>query len=83
MTDIIEAHKQSTNNKNNLLKSKLCGCFYCLKFFNPTEITEWIDNDKTALCPYCDIDSIMPENVGYPITLEFLSEMKNHWFKLE
>jgi hypothetical protein len=86
--DIIKAHEYSLNNRASLKKDDLCGGFYCLKIFNPNEITEWTDGDEnedeesgeTALCPYCDIDSVIGKNSGYPITEEFLRVMKMHWF---
>ena len=79
--DIIAAHEYCTNNKESLQRDSVCGCFYCLKIFSPTEIAEWIPDTKgTALCPYCDIDSVIGESSGYPITKEFLEEMKKYWF---
>ena len=79
--DIIAAHEYCTNNKESLQRDSVCGCFYCLKIFSPKEITEWIpDTNGTALCPYCDIDSVIGESSGYPITKEFLEEMKKYWF---
>ena len=78
---IIAAHKFSSNHKKELEADTACGCFYCLKIFDPREITEWItDKDGTAICPYCGIDSVIGESSGYPITVEFLSEMKSYWF---
>lgn len=78
--DIIEAHKHSANHKRELLRSKICGCFFCLKIFSPTEITDWIDDDDTALCPACSIDAIIGESSGFPITTEFLQRMRDQWF---
>ena len=79
---IIAAHALCSNNKAMLLKDKKCGCFYCLSIFEPSEINEWIKDtaDDTALCPYCGIDSVIGESSGYPLTTEFLSEMKQYWF---
>ena len=56
--------------------------FFCLKIFNPKEITDWIEDkyDKTALCPYCGIDSVIGEYTGFPITYKFLKKMKKYWF---
>ena len=68
-------HSHSIYNK--------CDCFYCLKIFNPTEIKEWLieDNGKeTALCPYCEIDSVIAECNDYKITKELLKEMYDYWF---
>ena len=79
--DIIVAHQFSSNHKEELQKDKLCGCFYCLKIFNPEEIKFWIKDTKgTSLCPYCGIDSVIGAYSGFPITTEFLSEMKEYWF---
>lgn len=79
--DIILAHAFSSNNKPMLEKDKKCGCFYCLKIFNPCEISEWItDTQGTAVCPYCGVDSVIGESSDFPITTEFLEAMKKHWF---
>ncbi len=79
--DIIAAHEYCTNNKDSLQEDSVCGCFYCLKIFSPSEIKDWIPDTKgTALCPYCEIDSVIGESSGYPITKEFLEEMQKYWF---
>ena len=79
--ELIIAHGFSINNKETLLKDKKCGCFYCLKIFNPNEIKEWsYDRGGTAICPCCNIDSIIGESSNYPITKEFLEKMKEYWF---
>lgn len=68
-------HKKSFRNQDILKQAKRCGCFYCLKIFNPEEITEWTDSSKgdeglpkTAICPYCGIDSIIAEDSENKIT---------------
>jgi hypothetical protein len=54
--DIMIAHQYCTNNKEDLRNDLVCGCFYCLEIFNPTEINEWIPDTKgTAVCPYCNV----------------------------
>ena len=79
--DIIDAHEYCTNNKESLQGDSVCGCFYCLKIFSPSEIKRWIrDTTKTAVCPYCEIDSVIGESSGYPITKEFLGKMQKYWF---
>lgn len=81
MKDVIDAHKYSVNNKTDLERDKLCGCFYCLKIFSPNKIKEYInDKNGTAICPYCCIDSIIGESSGYPITYDFLKKMNKYWF---
>ncbi|MBR6783276.1 MAG: cytoplasmic protein [Clostridia bacterium] len=78
---LVAAHRFSINHKKDLSNDKKCGCFYCLNIFVPSEIRVWIkDSEGTALCPYCGVDSVIGEYSGYPITAEFLSEMKKFWF---
>ena len=80
--DIMIAHQYYTNNKEDLRNDLVCECFYCLEIFNPTEINEWISDTKgTAVCPYCNVDSIIGESSGFPITKEFLTKMNDYWFK--
>jgi len=80
-SDYIDAHKFASNHREILLKDKLCGCFYCLKIFKPSEINEWVEyGGGTAICPYCGIDSVIGESSRYPITEKFLLKMNKYWF---
>lgn len=80
------AHSASSNHMAQLKQDRLCGCFYCLRIYDPAEIEEWIiddnpiDKDGTAICPYCGVDSVIGESSGYPLTNEFLKKMKKAWF---
>ncbi len=84
--DFRKAHAYSNNHKPELEKDSVCGCFYCLKIFHPSEIEDWLIEDDpadergTALCPYCDIDAVIGESSGYPIKAEFLEGMNRMWF---
>lgn len=84
MEDYIEAHEFCNNNMEQLKKDKKCGCFYCLKIFSPQEIENWLiseNENNSAICPYCCVDSVISESSGYPITEDFLSKMKKYWFR--
>ncbi|WP_082781211.1 hypothetical protein [Streptococcus sp. DD13] len=76
--DYSLAHAYCSNNKPELEKDEICGCFYCMQIFSPHEIDEWlvedtkIDDRGTALCPYCGIDSVIGASSGFPITKKFL-----------
>lgn len=74
------AHKFSFMNRDSLKASAKCGCFYCQTIFDPKEIVDWTDGGQTALCPYCDIDSVIGDSSGYPITEAFLKEMRDFSF---
>ncbi|MBT9138944.1 MAG: hypothetical protein DDT31_01524 [Syntrophomonadaceae bacterium] len=82
--DIITAHKFSSKHRGSILKSKNCGCFYCLQIFSPGEITDWCDEDEnmvgqTAICPKCGIDSLIGD-FDLNFDKQFLTEMNKHWF---
>lgn len=57
------AHKQSFRSREKLEASRWVGCFYCTTVYAPKLIKEWIDNNQTAICPICGIDSVMPLTV--------------------
>ncbi len=78
--EIIEAHRHSSNHRDEILKSKICGCYDCLKIFKPDDITEWLVNGSCAMCPKCGIDSVLGDKSGFPITKEFLTNMNKYWF---
>jgi len=81
--DYIKAHQFSSNHRPQIESSELCGCFYCLSIFKPTEVREWINEQQggeTAICPKCGIDSVIGSHAGFPITKEFLSAMSDYWF---
>jgi hypothetical protein len=78
--DPVAAHERSIHHHDEVVASETCGCFYCLAIFPPSAIEEWTDDDETALCPRCRIDAVIGSASGYPITREFLREMKSVWF---
>lgn len=84
--DVKRAHYFSNNHRPELENDNMCGCFCCLKIFTPKQIEEWVvvgtpaDWRGTAICPYCDVDAVIGESSGYPITKEFLKEMNLYWF---
>ena len=78
--DVREAHRHSSGHRVELETSEHCGCFYCGGVFAAAEISEWIDEEETAMCPKCGIDAVIGSASGYPITDAFLQEMKHWWF---
>ena len=78
--DVLRAHKHSIRHRAEIEASSICGCFYCLRTFKPEEISEWIDDEQTALCPFCPVDSVIGSASGFPITREFLQRMHDYWF---
>ena len=52
--------KSSMRNRDRVRAAASCGCFHCRSIFASDEIRQWVDNDQTALCPRCGIDSVLP-----------------------
>ena len=77
-----KAHQFSSGHRKQVMASERCGCFFCESVFAPSAIEEWIDEDDgTALCPKCGIDSVIGDASGEPVTDKaFLAEMRAYWF---
>ena len=76
------AHRHSSNHRSELEQSVICGCFYCQRTFLAADVEEWVDDDSTAMCPNCGIDSVVGSASGYPVDeATFLEAMHKHWFK--
>ena len=79
-----DAHEACFKNWRMLKKSKTCGCFYCLRVYAASEVGDWCverDRRRTALCPYCAVDSVIPDASGWPLDADFLKKMKCWWFE--
>jgi hypothetical protein len=51
---------KSMGNWRRLQPGMMCGCFHCLATFRAETIHEWVDTGKTALCPRCGVDAVLP-----------------------
>jgi len=54
--------------------------FIAWQFFRQADVTHWIDESQTAMCPKCDIDSVIGSASGFPIDVRFLKQMEGQWF---
>ena len=86
--DYTQIHRHCGWHEDQIKKSKICGCFSCLKIYPANEIVEWIDEPKdcprgegkTAICPNCGIDAVLPESSDYEITQDFINDMGKEYF---
>jgi hypothetical protein len=75
-------------HEESVRKSEKCGCFYCLRIYDASAIIDWVKESedcprgpgKTALCPYCGIDAVIPDEAGYELTDQLLSVMHSEYF---
>ena len=81
LNPIVVAHKHSSNHRKEILSSEVCGCFYCLEIYPPSEIQDWVDDNQCALCAKCGIDSVISSASNYQINKEFLNAMNEYWFQ--
>ncbi len=80
--ELQQLNEFSVSNMAQLEAEQQCGCFYCLQIFSSCEIESFIEDDEgdTAVCPFCEMDSVIGESSGYKITPQLLSELHNFWF---
>ena len=75
----------SMSNKKEIERSEKCGCFFCIKIFDQFQISEHYINDKggqTATCPYCGVDSVLPDS-KVRLSVPFLEEMYKIYFEYD
>lgn len=51
-----------------------------MAIFSLADIAEWIDDEQTALRPYCPVDSVISSVSSFPVPKHFLQSMHDHWF---
>lgn len=73
--------RKTMYNKDELTHSEKCGCMYCGTIFNPNEITKWTDENNTAICPYCGVDSVIADSDDINLNPEFLKKLHKEYFR--
>lgn len=76
---LVRAKDHCIYNRYDLQRSIICGCYRCGTIFFAKEIRSFKDDDQTALCPFCNGDSLLDESSEYPLKKDFLKEMKRYW----
>jgi hypothetical protein len=71
----FNAHEHAFRQREEQEHSDGCGCFYCFKTFSPSEVKTWVDDDKTAICPRCGMDSVIGSASGFPLIKVALRRM--------
>ena len=83
--EIKSAANHSFDNRDEIEKSKMCGCYYCKRTF-PAFLIRYRDYtaiDNTAICPLCGIDTVIGDASGVPINRKGLSEIYHYMFEGE
>lgn len=76
------AHGWCTGNESSIVSAERCGCFHCGEVFQAAEINEWIGDrtGRTAICPRCGVDSVLPGTRPEFLDPAFLAAMNRRWF---
>ena len=67
-------------NKKQVLASQTCRCANCLATFSGAEVTEFTDKGKTAICPKCGVEAVLPDCVE-GLDDQLLQEIHDYWFE--
>jgi hypothetical protein len=76
-------HKALTSafrNRKAIEESELVGCFSCCQIYPKTEILEWTDKKETAICPKCNVDTVIAQLAGIPLDENTLKQLNSFWF---
>jgi hypothetical protein len=68
-------HDLTESNREILQIAESGVCLYCSETSSFAAISEWVDHDRTAICPHCEIDSLIPSP-----TPALLARMREEWF---
>ena len=77
--------EHSYGNRDEIERSKMCGCYYCERIFPASLIrySYYTDFGRTATCPFCGIDAVIGDASGVPINKKLLKEMYHNSFDSE
>ncbi len=71
-------HKQSLRNRKYHATSHQCGCFFCLSIFEASRVRQFWDDETTAVCPLCGIDSVIYDSQVERLTPQLLQALKRY-----
>lgn len=73
-------HTYAYNNRSLIQQANYCYCFHCKNKIEAKYINDYIDNGVTALCPKCNVDSLIPDCIDEEITDKVIYDMNKYWF---
>jgi hypothetical protein len=80
--DFETVHAAAVNNRHTVEASRLCGCFSCETIFHAWEVADYTERDFSAICPRCQIDSILPDAVPeVRLSQSLLRQMRVQYFE--
>lgn len=74
---MIEAYDLSKNNINDINCSTNCYCYNCMEKVDSKSVFKY--SGTGAICPKCGNITLIPDNIDFDITPEFLEAMNKFW----
>ena len=74
---MIEAYDLSKNNINDISYSTNCYCYNCMEAVSSKKVVKY--SGTGAICPNCGSATLIPDNIDFEITPDFLMAMKKYW----
>ena len=78
--EMKEIHSHTLRNRKEIESSDNCVCISCCEIFYASEVEDYIDEGKTALCPRCGIDAVIGGCTGISMDRETISELNKEFF---
>ncbi|MBQ1900071.1 MAG: hypothetical protein II153_04120 [Erysipelotrichaceae bacterium] len=81
--DLYKARSYIFDNREEIQRSELCGCYFCEKMFFPYEVKDFVEDEDgktSALCPYCRSLAVISDASGYRIDRKLLHAMNTRWY---
>lgn len=82
-SDLYKARSYIFDNREEIERSELCGCYFCEKMFFPYEVKDFVEDEDgktSALCPYCRSLAVISDASGYRIDRKLLHAMNTRWY---
>lgn len=77
---------KAINNVSEITKATKFGCFHCCRVgfvSDAIKEIETCDEGKTVLCPFCQIDAVVPDtDPENPLSVELLHAVHDQLFKI-
>jgi hypothetical protein len=55
-----EATEATQFNRAAIERSLVVSCMFCEEIYPSGHIKRWTDDGRTAICPYCEVDAVLP-----------------------
>ena len=75
-----EVHHHTIYNREEIEKSDTIYCISCQERLTPSEITEFVDEGTTGLCPHCGMDALIGDACGIKLTDTILKRLYKKYF---